>query len=331
MNAKFIKMDSRSPSRGAHKQEPRRNIGNRSYRKICLLCLVTSVLVAIIAGLSIHVLQIRQSLIASDQKYQRLWEQHQEMNSTQRQCLLHIHEPNSTLQSRTSKNTHQKLSLDTCLKNVSVPSNNLSMLEHKLFVCECNVSILENQLMILESNLSPRSTELSDQHQTQADLRHNFNHLEMQCRTLNETNAQICQLLTSRQDHACSQDWIKNEGRCYFISTFKRSYDGAKQHCSDSDSKLFEINSEEEEIFVNKTFGEQDNSYWIGKCKAGKVASNLVYKMDAGKFECSECKSGWLSSCKNDQHRFICEKSASLHPDVAEKIWDLCQNLVEPT
>ncbi|XP_059817396.1 C-type lectin domain family 2 member B-like [Hypanus sabinus] len=43
-------MESRSPSRAAHEQEPR----HRPCRKICLLCLVTSVLVAIVAGLSIH-------------------------------------------------------------------------------------------------------------------------------------------------------------------------------------------------------------------------------------------------------------------------------------
>ncbi|XP_072131964.1 C-type lectin domain family 2 member F-like isoform X4 [Mobula birostris] len=41
-------------SQGVQKQESKRNIGNRPSRKICLLCLVTSILIAIVAGLSVH-------------------------------------------------------------------------------------------------------------------------------------------------------------------------------------------------------------------------------------------------------------------------------------
>ncbi|XP_059818473.1 oxidized low-density lipoprotein receptor 1-like isoform X2 [Hypanus sabinus] len=278
-------MESRSPSRAAHEQEPR----HRPCRKICLLCLVTSVLVAIVAGLSIHVLQIRQSLLASDQKYLRLWEQHQEMNRTQRQCRLQIHEPNSTLESITSENSRLDLSQTTCLKNISVLNNNVSIRENK------------------------------------------FNHLELKCKALNEAKDQICQLLTSRKEKACSQDWIGNAGLCYFISTFESSYELAKQLCSISESKLLEISSNEEEDFVDSAVRGEDSSYWIGTCKTGKVASNVVYKVNAGKFECGECKSRWLGSCKNDQHRFICEKPVPLWPDVPEKIRDLCQNPVERT
>ncbi|XP_072891643.1 uncharacterized protein [Hemitrygon akajei] len=182
MNAKFAKMESRSPSRAAHEQEPR----HRPRRKICLLCLVTSVLVATVAGLSIH-------------------------------------------------------------------------------------------------------------------------------------------------DKVCSQDWIRNQGLCYFISTFESSYEGAKQLCSISASKLLEINSNEEENFVNNAVRGEDSSYWIGTCKAGEASSTVVYKVNAGKFECSECKFSWLGICKNDQHRFICEKPAALCPDIPEKIRDLCQNPGEPS
>ncbi|XP_072131855.1 uncharacterized protein [Mobula birostris] len=331
MKAKSARMESRCPSIGAHKQEPKENTGNRSSLKICLLCLVTSVLVAIVAGLSIYVLQIRQSLIASDQKYQRLWEQHQEMNRTQCQCLLQIHQPNSTLEPMTSEDSREDIPQDKCLNNVSVPSNNVSILEHKLFKLQNSYSILVNKSFVLESNLSVLSTDLSVQHQTQTDLRRNFNHLEMQCRALNETKVHICHLLTRRKDQACSRNWIRNEDLCYFISTFEISYDGAKQNCSNSDAKLLEINSNEEENFINKAVGDQNNSYWIGKCKAGKVAFNVVYKVNSGKFECSECKFSWLHNCKNDQHRFICEKTAPVCLDIPEKIRRLCQKPVGPT
>ncbi|XP_072891091.1 uncharacterized protein [Hemitrygon akajei] len=183
----------------------------------------------------------------------------------------------------------------------------------------------------LQSKLSALNSNLSDLKRMHSDLRHQFTEMETKYRSVNETKAQICELLTSRREQTCSQDWIKNKGLCYFISTFESSYEGAKQLCSISDSKLLEINSNEEENFVNNRIRDHDSSYWIGTCKAGKVASNVVYKVKSGKFECGECKSSWLVSCKDDQHRFICEKPAPLCPDIPEKIRDLCQKPVEPT
>ncbi|XP_072893347.1 C-type lectin domain family 9 member A-like [Hemitrygon akajei] len=55
-----------------HKQESKEKSENKPYHKICLLCLVASVLIAIVAGLSIYVLQIRQSQITSGRNYQIL-------------------------------------------------------------------------------------------------------------------------------------------------------------------------------------------------------------------------------------------------------------------
>ncbi|XP_059817400.1 uncharacterized protein LOC132389001 [Hypanus sabinus] len=214
---------------GAQKQGPKENIGNRSYRKIYLLCLVTFVLVAIVAGLSIYVSLTRHSTVNCHRNYQ-------------------------------------------------------------------------------------------------AELRHQFTEME---RSVNETKAQICELLTSRKEQACSQDWIRNEDSCYFISTFERSYDGAMQYCSNSYSMLLQINSREKENFVKERLRGRDSSFWIGTCKSGKVNSNVVYKVNAGKFECGECKSRWPWDCKNDQHRFICEMPAALRPDVPEKIRVLCQKPVE--
>ncbi|XP_072132735.1 uncharacterized protein [Mobula birostris] len=89
-NEKFTKTDSRSPSRGLQEQESKENIGNRPYRKICLLCTVTSICFAIVTGLSIHVSQIRQSLITCERDHQEFWEQYQEMNRTQQECRLQI-------------------------------------------------------------------------------------------------------------------------------------------------------------------------------------------------------------------------------------------------
>ncbi|XP_072891632.1 C-type lectin domain family 9 member A-like isoform X1 [Hemitrygon akajei] len=155
--------------------------------------------------------------------------------------------------------------------------------------------------------------------------------METKYRSVNETKAQICELLTSRREQAFSQNWIRNEGPCYFISTVNTSYDEAKQNCSKSDSKLLEINSAEEENFLTKTVRDQGNSYWIGKCKDGEVASNVLFRLSGGDPECGVCT--WHTEnkpCDQVRARFICERSAPLCPDISEKIQDLCQQPVGP-
>ncbi|XP_072131753.1 uncharacterized protein [Mobula birostris] len=213
---------------GPHKQESKENIGNRAYHKICLLCLVTSILVAIVAGLSIHASQTRQSLIGSDRNYRRLWEQHQEMNRSQRQCQQQVRELNSTVKSRTSENSRLDLSQRNCLKNISVLNNNLSKLEN-------NITVL--------------NSDLSELNQTHTDLHRQFNQLETKYKTISENKVQICQYLTSRREQTCPQDWIDNEDRCYLISRLENSYDGAREHCSKFDARLLEINSNVERDF----------------------------------------------------------------------------------
>ncbi|XP_072891397.1 uncharacterized protein [Hemitrygon akajei] len=163
-------------------------------------------------------------------------------------------------------------------------------------------------------NFSALKSNLSDLKQMHKDLRHEF-----------------CELLPSIREQTCSKDWIRNECQCYFISSFESFYDWAKQLCSIADSMLLEINSDEEENFVNNRVRGQDGSYWIGACKAGEAASNVEYKVNAGQVECGICKSPWYRSCNNDEHRFICEKSASLCPDIPLKVRDVCQQPVELT
>ncbi|XP_072890939.1 uncharacterized protein [Hemitrygon akajei] len=53
----------------AQERESKEKIGNRPYRLICLLCLVTSTLIVTVAGLSIHVSQIRHKFTEMETKY----------------------------------------------------------------------------------------------------------------------------------------------------------------------------------------------------------------------------------------------------------------------
>ncbi|XP_072890950.1 C-type lectin domain family 9 member A-like [Hemitrygon akajei] len=200
---------------GAHEQQSKVKIGNRPYRLICLLCLVTFSLIVIVAVLSIHVSQIHQSL----------------------------------------KRKH-------------------------------------------------------------SDLRHQF-----------------CEFLTSRREQNCSANWIKNNNRCYYVSTLETSFSRAMQECSNRDSRLLEINSRDEASFVSQNLVSRNLEYWIGKCEDGTVGFRLVYK---GSFETSSCNQcdptavRRIYACDRDQ-RFICEKPASLFPDIPKKIQDLCQQPVEAT
>ncbi|XP_072890882.1 uncharacterized protein [Hemitrygon akajei] len=186
---------------GDQKQEPKQNIGNRPDRKICLICLVTFALIAIVAGLSIYVSQTRQSLITSERNYQRLREQHHEMNRSQRQYQKQVYTLNSNLKSRTSENTR----LDPYQRN-----------------CRQNLSALNNNLTILENNITVLNADLSELNRTYNDLRHQFNQLEMNHRNIKETKAQICQYLTMRRE-VCFQcclsiriilDWKMRRQEC---------------------------------------------------------------------------------------------------------------------
>ncbi|XP_072131839.1 uncharacterized protein [Mobula birostris] len=294
---------------GPHKQESKENFGNRSHRKICLLCLVTCALIAIVAAVSIFVSQTRQSLITSNRNYRRLWEQHQEMNRTQHQYQQRVHELNSTLKSRTFEHSRLHLSQRNCLKNISALNNNLSN--------------LENNFTILNS-------ELSELNQTHTDLRHECNQLETKYRIITETKAQICQYLNRRREQTCPPDWTEEESRCYFMSTSVKSYDGAREHCSKFDARLLEINSNVEKNFVSNDVTRY-TAYWIGKCANRNVASYLLYKVKYGWATCSKCDShAWSYDCKGE-YRFICEKSAYLYPDIPEEIQGLCQQPVGPT
>ncbi|XP_072131916.1 uncharacterized protein [Mobula birostris] len=292
---------------GPHKQESKENFGNRSHRKICLLCLITCALIAIVAGLSIFVSQTRQSLITSDRNYRRLWEQHQEMNRTQRQYQQQVHELSSTLKSRTSENSRLELSQRNCLKTISA---------------------LNNKLSKLENNITVLNSDLSELNQTHTDLRHECNQLETKYRAITKTKNQICQYLNRKREQTCPPDWTEKEGRCYFISTSVKSYDGAREHCSKFDARLLEINSNAEKNLVYNGVSRY-TTYWIGKCENRNVASNLLYKMLYGRDVCTKCDSeSRIYSC-NSRHRFICEKSAHLYPDIPEEIQGFCQHHVE--
>ncbi|XP_072131897.1 uncharacterized protein [Mobula birostris] len=175
----------------------------------------------------------------------------------------------------------------------------------------------------LNSSLQSTISEISD-------LRHQFTQMETKYKLVNDSMAQICEFLISGREQTCPPDWTEKEGRCFFISTSVKSYDGAREHCSKFDARLLEINSNVEKTFVSNDV-IRNTAYWIGKCANGNVASYLLYKLNYGWATCSKCGSyAWSYDCKSE-YRFICEKSAYLYPDIPEEIQGLCQQPVGPT
>ncbi|XP_059816258.1 uncharacterized protein LOC132387959 isoform X2 [Hypanus sabinus] len=146
----------------AQERKSKVKIGNRPYRLVYLLCLVTSALIVTVAGFSIYVSQIRQSQITCDQNHRLLRE---EVNRTLRQCRLQVHQLNTTLLSTISENSHMHLTQRTSLEHLSALISNLSDLKRR-----------------------------------HSDLRHQFTEMETKYRSVNETKAQICELLTSRRE-----------------------------------------------------------------------------------------------------------------------------------
>ncbi|XP_059817719.1 oxidized low-density lipoprotein receptor 1-like [Hypanus sabinus] len=142
---------------------------------------------------------------------------------------------NSTLESTISENSHLNLSQRTCLDNLSALISNLSVLKRR-------DSELLNQLIVVKKKY----------------------------RSVNETKTRICELLTSRRgEHTCPQNWIGNVDRCYFISSLEKPYAGAREHCSNFDARLLEINSDQEENFIAISIASGPGIYWIGKCGEG--------------------------------------------------------------
>ncbi|XP_059816234.1 CD209 antigen-like protein C isoform X2 [Hypanus sabinus] len=164
-----------------------------------------------------------------------------------------------------------------------------------------------------------------------SDLRHQFTEMETKYRSVNETKAQICELLTSRREQTCSKDWVTNKGRCYYVSTFETSFRQASQECSNRDSRLLEVNTRDEASFVSRKVLYLKYAYWIGKCEVGNVSLGLLHNMSPGQSVCIDCESYVGDRPCDRDHRFICEKSAPLFPDIPEKIQGLCQQPVDST
>ncbi|XP_072891686.1 C-type lectin domain family 9 member A-like [Hemitrygon akajei] len=183
----------------------------------------------------------------------------------------------------------------------------------------------------LQSKLSALNSNLSDLKQMHSDLRHQFTEMETKYRSVNETKAQICELLTSRREQTCSKGWITNKDRCYYVSTFETSFRRAMQECSNRDSRLLEINSSDEASLVSHKLLYRNLAHWIGKCENGTVGLALLYNVSPGTSDCTDCEPHVRRHpCAGDR-RFICEKSAPLFPDIPEKIQSLCQQPVEST
>ncbi|XP_072132710.1 uncharacterized protein [Mobula birostris] len=197
------------------------------------------------------------------------------------------------------------------------------------------ISTLESKMDLSQrnslNNFSALNSNLSVLKRMHTELLHQFTEMETKFRSVKETKAQICEFLISRRGQTCPQTWLRNKDRCYFMSTFGKSFDGAREHCSNFESRLLEINSNEEKDFVSISIGYADRTYWIGKCREGNVASYLLYQKLYGQSTCSKCNSDlWSYHCKS-KYRFICEKSAHLSPDIPEEIRVLCQHPVGPT
>ncbi|XP_072131796.1 C-type lectin domain family 7 member A-like [Mobula birostris] len=165
-------------------------------------------------------------------------------------------------------------------------------------------------------------------HEFNSTLQSKINEMEAKYKAVKETKAQICELLTSRREEKCSKDWVRHEERCYFFSTFATSYIEARQECSNFDSRLLEINSQDEASFVYRAVDSRITVYWIGKCERGKVASGLLYYVSSGTPVCIQCQRRGRKDPRYRDRRFICEKSTPLYPAIPENIQDLCQQPV---
>ncbi|XP_072890928.1 uncharacterized protein [Hemitrygon akajei] len=205
----------------------------------------------------------------------------------------------------------------------------VSQIRQSTFTCDRNYHEINSTV---KSKLSVLNSNLSDLKRMHRDLRHQFTEMETKYRSVNETKAQICELLTSRREQTCFKDCVTSTDRRYYVSTFEISFYRAIQECSNRDSRLLEINSREEASFVFRSLIARNLVYWIGQCTDGNDAYGLLYNVSSGRASCSVCKSSeWSDYCLHDKHHFICEKSAPCCSDIPAKIQLLCQQPGEQT
>ncbi|XP_072132713.1 C-type lectin domain family 10 member A-like [Mobula birostris] len=124
------------------------------------------------------------------------------------------------------------------------------------------ISLLDPSQRTCLKSLSAISSDVSVLERMHTDLRHLFTEMETKFRSVNETKAQICELLTNRREQTCPQYWTEKEGWCYFISTSVKSYDGAREHCSKFDARLLEINSNVEK--ERRLLSSVQAELWMG-------------------------------------------------------------------
>ncbi|XP_072892875.1 uncharacterized protein [Hemitrygon akajei] len=187
-----------------------------------------------------------------------LWDQYQKMNTDWSQYRLNVQELHWNVESRINANSLLVMSQTTCLKNAYTLNKILPIPE---FFCQLLTSrkdgmgserparrdrpdssiwlicVLTATLIITGICWRIHVLQIR-QSQIRAEPTYTLRWREYQ---------DICGFITSIRDQACSQDWIKNEDRSYFLSTLATYYDKAKKHCSNLHAKLLEINSKQEE------------------------------------------------------------------------------------
>ncbi|XP_059817837.1 uncharacterized protein LOC132389338 [Hypanus sabinus] len=209
---------------------------------------------------------------------------------------------------------------------ISCERNYLSRLEQRQEENRTQLQVQElnaTQIACLK-NLSAANSNLSVSARMHRDLGQQFRELEKKYRSVNETKARICELLTSRRELKCCEGWIYTNGACYFISKVAKSQDEAKDECSKNGSKLLEFSSEENFLF-NALNGS--GYYWVENCGDSLPAgNNVVHK--TGKGECKSCPSDLPGVDCPGENYFICKTSAiSVIP---RKAWELCQKSPGP-
>ncbi|XP_034143926.1 CD209 antigen-like protein A [Esox lucius] len=94
-----------------------------------------------------------------------------------------------------------------------------------------------------------------------------FYQLQTSYRTLTKEKDQLqreTERLTKKiKGRPCQEGWRKFESSCYFLSTANETWEKSRQDCLGRDANLVIINSEEEQIFINRLNGANEKM-WMG-------------------------------------------------------------------
>ncbi|XP_067882642.1 C-type lectin domain family 10 member A-like [Heterodontus francisci] len=283
---------------------------------------------AIIIGLTVHVLQVKEQLVGESQE--------RAASLVSNRALLG--------ESAQARNT------------VSLLTGQLQELEERLARRTVELDSWRDRALALRARGDSLLSELERMNETLSGTRRNLTVIGGRLRDASGSLAQargrstsFCEVVRQCRERLCSPDWKQNNGHCYYFSEEAKSWESAKIFCESKNSHLVVINTSQQQEFIVENIRGKRLPYWIGLSKdkktrkwkwvdgtnlsSGSWKNNRLYQYSFG--DCATLQNRYSSypgvasfSLDDDYcesfHSFICQKCAEPSFEEESAFSNLC-------